>query len=379
MTRTSNYRSILAAAFLAGALSFSATVAHAQVYIEFPLSLNTLPTYNRVNGVSLPVAPSILIGDNARFEVNPAIIYRSNLGKFDPSLAVTGQITADSSLGFMVSGARGTFSNDRWMRSDLVNSLVSFGLGHDSRNYFRGDRAEARVTSALKLPLDVATVFVGVRTERDWSTGWQVGPRRGPYSVFGRSDTTNGMLRANPAIDAGHITSAIAGAHGEYTGLLGAVTLDALVEAAGKSPLGGNFRQVTLNEGLSLPTIADQHIEIGGHLVTTSSSTRAPRQRFAYVGGSGSLATVDLLALGGDHLYFLDALYVIPIAAIDLPLVGSPYIAPHFATGAASVGGFGRPVQNIGGRIGVSVFTIDYLVNPRTHQHDFGAGISLHP
>ena len=379
MTRTGNFRSILTALVLAGVLAFSAGDANAQVYIEFPLSLGTLPTYNRVNGLSVPVAPSILIGDNARFEVNPAITYRSNLGKFDPSLAVSGQITADSSLGFAVSGSRGTFSNDRWIRSDLINSLVSFGLGHDSRNYFRGDRAEARITSALKLPLDIATIFVGARTERDWSTGWQLGPRRGPYSVFGKSDTTNGMLRANPAIDAGHITSAIAGAHGEYTGILGAVNFDALFEAAGKSPLGGNFQQLTLNEGLSLQTIADQHLELGGHLVTTSSGTRAPRQRFAYIGGSGSLATVDLLRLGGDHLYFLDALYVIPIAAIELPFVGSPYIAPHFATGAASVGGFGRPVQNIGGRIGVSVFTIDYLVNPRTHQHDFGAGVSLHP
>ena len=379
MTRPGNIRSLLRAAMIACALVIPAQHASAQVYIEFPLSLSTLPTYNRVNGVSVPVAPSILIGDNARFAIDPAVTYRSNLGKFDPSLGVTGQVTADSSLGFALSAARGTFSNDRWIRSDLINSLVSFGLGHDSRNYFRGDRAEARLTSALKLPIEVATVFIGARTERDWSTGWQLGPRRGPYSVLGKSDTTNGMLRANPAIDPGHITSAIAGGHGEYNGSLGAVTFDMLLEAAGKSPVGGNFQQLTLDEGLSLHTIADQHIQVGGHLVTTSTNTRTPAQRFAYIGGSGSLATVDLLALGGDHLYFVDVLYVIPIAAIDLPFVGSPYIAPHFASGAASVGGFGRPVQNLGGRIGVSMFTIDYLVNPRTHQHDFGAGVSLTP
>lgn len=359
------------------AFILSAPVARAQVSVDFPVTIGILPSYDRVNGVSLPFGPTVTVGDNDRLVINPTLTYRSNLGKIDPSLSVVGQITADSTLGFVLSGARGTFTNDRWIRSDLLNSLVSGGLGHDARNYFRGDRGEARLTSALRLPLEVATVFVGARAERDWSTGWQTGTPRGPYSIFGRSDTTDGIQRRNPAINAGHIASAIAGAHAEYTGLPGSAMVDVLFEAAGKSPTGGSFQQLTLTEAADIATFRDQHIEVGGHLVTTATSSTTPLQRFAYVGGSGSLATVNLLGLGGDHLYFLDALYVIPISKIEIPILGSPYIAPHFATGAASVGGFGRPVQNIGGRIGVSVFTVDYLENPRTHQHDFGVGISL--
>jgi hypothetical protein len=370
---------LLRIAAIATSLSLCAPALRAQVSVDFPLTVGSLPYYDRVNGLSVPFGPTISIGAEDRFVVNPTLTYRSNLGKIDPSLAIVGQITPDSSLGFALSGERGTFTNDRWIRSDLINSLVSFGLGHDSRNYFRGDRGEARLTSALRLPLDVATVFIGARTERDWSTGWQTGTPRGPYSVFGRSDTTNGIQRPNPAINEGHITSAIAGFHGEYQGLPGSAMLDLQLEAAGKSPLGGNFQQLTIGEGASIATFGDEHIEVGGHLVTTFTNSATPIQRYAYVGGSGSLATVDLLGLGGDHLYFVDVLYVIPISKISLPLLGSPYIAPHFATGAASVGGFGVPVQNIGGRIGVSVFTIDYLVNPRTHQHDLGAGISLRP
>ena len=361
---------------LAASLLITAAVS-AQVSVDFPLTVGALPSYDRVNGVSLPFGPTISIGNDERLVVNPTLTYRSNLGKIDPSLSVVGQITADSTLGFALSGARGTFTNDRWIRSDLLNSLVSFGLGHDARNYFRGDRGEARLTSTLKLPLDVATIFIGARTERDWSTGWQTGTPRGPYSIFGRSDTTDGIQRRNPAIDAGHVTSAIAGGHAEYAGLAGSAMLDVLLEAAGKSPGGGSFQQLTITEGADIGTFRDQHIEVGGHLVTTATSSVTPLQRFSYVGGSGSLATVNLLGLGGDHLYFLDVLYVIPISRIEIPILGSPYIAPHFATGAAAVGGFGRPVQNIGGRIGVSVFTVDYLVNPRTHQHDFGVGISL--
>jgi hypothetical protein len=351
--------------------------ARAQVSVEFPLSIDKLPSYDRVNGVSLPFGPTITFGEDERLVVEPVLTYRSHLGKVDPSLSVVGQITSDSTLGFAVTGARGTFTNDGWIRSNIVNSLVSFGLGRDSRNYFRADRGEARLTSTLKVPLDVATVFAGVRSERDWSTGWRSGPAMGPYSILNRSDTVNGIQRPNPGIDAGHITSAIAGGHAEYAGALASGALDVLLEAAGKSPVGGSFQQLTVNEAASISTIADQHVEIGGHLVTTATSSFAPRQRYSYVGGSGSLATVDLLSLGGDHLYFLDVLYVIPIAAIDIPLLGNPYIAPHFAAGAASVGGFGRPVQNIGGRIGASVFTVDYVLNPRTHKHDFGVGLSL--
>jgi hypothetical protein len=364
-------------ALAVAAVSIGAPTIMAQATVEFPLTIGVLPSYDRINGLSLRLGPTVTFGEDERFVISPMLTYRSHLGKIDPSLAVVGQITPDSSLGFSLTGSRGTFTNDGWMRSNLINSLVSLGLGHDSRNYFRGDRGEARLTSTLKLPLDVATVFVGARTERDWSTGWRGGDDMGPFSFFGRSDTTNGIQRPNPLISAGHISSAIAGGHFEYVGLPGSAMFDVLFEASGKTPTGGNFQQLTLDQVANIETIGDQHIEIGSHLVTTSTSSFTPQQRFAYVGGSGSLATVDLLGLGGDHLYFVDVLYVIPISKIEIPLLGSPYIAPHFASGAASVGGFGRPVQNIGGRLGVSIFTVDYLINPRTHQHDFGAGIAI--
>jgi len=357
-----------------------APVARAQVAVDFPLTLDNLPTYNRVNGLSVPFGPTLTIGDE-RLVATPTITYRSHLGKIDPSLSIVGQFTADSTIGFAVTGSRGTFTNDGWIRANIINSLTSLGLGSDSRNYFRGDRGEARLTSALHLPIEVdaATIFVGARTERDWSTGWRNGSDNGPFSIWSRNDTTNGIERPNPEIDAGHITSAIAGGHLEYEGLPASLLVDVLIEAAGKTPLGGNFQQLTIDEGASIKTVAGQHLDIRGHLVATATSSFTPRQRYAYIGGSGSLATVDLLSAGGDHLYFLDALYAIPINDIEIPILGNPYIAPHFAVGSAGVGGFGRPVQNVGARLGVSVFTLDYVINPRTHKSDFGAGISLGP
>ncbi len=372
MTRLGSVRLV---AFLAGLIALPPALG-AQVTLDWPLSTSALPTYDRINGLSLPISPTVEVGDD-RVEFMPKLTYRSNLGKIDPSLSIVGQFTADSAIGFAVSGSRGTFTNDGWIRSDLINSLESFGLGHDARNYFRADRGEALLTSSLKLPVDVATVFAGARMERDWSTGWRSGSKSGPYSVLNRSDTTNGIQRPNPAIDEGHINSAIAGGHLEYTGITGAETVSILVEAAGSSPAGGSFQQLTIDDVSDIKTFRGQHLQVGGHFVTTATSSVAPAQRFAYVGGSGSIATVDLLSLGGDHLYYLDLLYIVPIQAIDIPWLGTPYVAPHFTTGAASIGGFGAPAQNVGGRIGVSFFTLDYVVNPRTHQHDFGAGLVL--
>lgn len=360
------------------AIALIAPRARAQVSVEFPLTLDNLPFYDRVNGLSLPFGPTISTPDD-RLVITPVLTYRSHLGKIDPSVTIVSQITSDSTLGISINGSRGTFTNDRWIRSDLVNSLVSFGLGHDSRNYFRADRGEARITSVLHLPIDVSTAFVGVRTERDWSTGWRSGDNMGPFSIINRRDTVDGIERPNPQINPGHITSLIAGGRAEYVGISGSGGFDMLLEAAGKSPVGGSFQQLTMTGAGVIPTFLEQHLDITSHLVTTSAASYTPRQRYAYVGGSGSLATVDLLALGGDRLYFVDALYVIPISRIDVPMLGSPYIAAHFASGAGNIGGFGRPVQNIGGRVGVSFFTLDYVVNPRTREHNFGVGLSLKP
>jgi hypothetical protein len=370
---------LIAAIAAIWAFGIASPSAGAQVSVDFPLSLGNLPSYDRVDGLSLPFGPTISVGDDDRLVATPMLTYRSHLGKIDPSISVIAQITSDSSLGLALTGARGTITNEDWIRSDLINSLVSFGLGRDSRNYFRADRGEARLTSSLHLPIDVSTVFAGVRTERAWSTGWRSGDDMGPFSVLNRRDTVNGIERPNPEINAGHITSVIAGGHAEYVGISSSGMLDVLLERAGKTPIGGAFQQLTVSGAAVIPTVLDQHLDVESHLVATSASTFTPRQRYAYLGGSGSLATIDLLSLGGDRLYFVDMLYVVPIPQVEIPLLGNPYIAGHFATGAAGIGGFGESAQNIGARIGASILTIDYVLNPRTHAHDFGAGISLRP
>src|SRR6185437_9745483 len=48
------------------------------------------------------------------------------------------------------------------------------------------------------------------------------------------------------------------------------------------------------------PTFATQHFAFHAHGVLTAGDT-APPQRFAYLGGAGTLPTLDVLSLGGDH------------------------------------------------------------------------------
>jgi len=378
------------------AVSDTETRAGIPVDVELPLGVGfRLPTYDRVNGVTLPWGPHVDVGEG-RLVVDPTIAYRSNLGKLDPAMTVYAALTGDSSVALTVAGSRGSFTNEGWIRSDLINSLITLGLGHDSRNWFRGDRGEARLVGRIALPgaddedddgANTVHLFVGARTERDWSTGWRpeyvlVGDAmiltkpRGPWSFFNRTDQRNGMTRPNPEIDGGHITSGLAGGHIDYRSEPVTLLADVLGEGASSNSTGGSFKQLTFDGHTEVATFAGEHVEVDGHLVTTSGGV-TPRQRYAYLGGSGTLATVDLLSLGGDHLYFVDARYVIPIPGIDLPFVGSPFIAPRFAGGAAGVGGYGVPVENIGFRVGLGPLRFDAVWNPSTHGHDFGFGFAF--
>lgn len=367
----------LTAALSAAAVLTAPQVAEAQaVSVDFPLGLGfQIPAYDRVNGLSLPFGPSITVGED-RLLIEPTLTYRSHLGKVDPSLALTAHLDADSVYSIRLAGARGTFSNDNWIRSDPINSLLAFGLGRDGRNYFRADRAEARFIARLPLPADVAQLFIGARAENDWSTGWRVGEHRGPFSIFGRHNQADGIDRPNPEIDRGHINSLIGGGRLQYRTERNTLRLDALLEAAANDTVKGRFEQLTLDGHIGIPTFAGHRFELDGHLVTTGGG-QVPAQRYAYVGGSGTLATLDLLQLGGDHLFFVDTRYIIPIPRITLPLVGSPFIAPRFAAGAAAIGGYGQVTQNVGLRLGAGPLQIDVVVNPRTHQRDQGVSVSF--
>src|SRR3954470_6777837 len=175
--------------------------------ITLPLGIGLRPpTYDRINGITLPWGRKLEMGDG-RVDVDALVSYRSNLGKWDPSLEGTLRPTDKNEITFFV--GQGTFSNDTWIRSDLTNSLVAFFAGTDARNYYRSTRGTVRYTLTLTNNAVTLTPFLGGNLERDWSTGG-FPPEKWPWSVFSRNGALK-MRRPNPRVARGSITSILGG------------------------------------------------------------------------------------------------------------------------------------------------------------------------
>jgi hypothetical protein len=353
-------------------------------YHESPISLPLgvglrVPSYDRVNGLTLPWGPKLEMGDG-RVDVDALVRYRSNLGNWDPSLEGTLRPGDQSEITFF--GGIGTFTNDEWIRSDLTNSVVAFFAGTDARNYFRATRGWARFTQTIMGSSTTLTPFVGVNFERDWSTG-SIAPVKSPWSLFGRKGDQK-MRRPNPPVTKGNIASALAGSGFEFStgGVEG--KLDLTVERSlhtafetDCAPLvlcftpGDYFTQGTLDGRVMIPTFGAQTLTVRAHTVLTGGPGSAPQQRFAYLGGTGTLATVNLLALGGDQLFYIEGDYLIPIERIQLPIIGSPFLAVRYAAGNAGIDDIPTLIQNIGIGAGVSMLRVDFSMDPASNRSVF--------
>jgi hypothetical protein len=344
------------------------------------------PTYDRVNGLSLFVGPRVNL-DSGRVFVDPLVVYRSDLGTLDPRLAAGASIGRRDSISVAVE--RGTFTSDDWIRSDFWNSIITLASGKDTRNYFRAERAETRVHRRWEGAFGTLTAFVGGRAENARSVGPApvvdgdvVRPiTSGPWSAFGREDTEEGMLRANPPIDPGRTFSALAGATIDWENAE-SLALEArlLVEQAFDAPADfGAFTQVTVDADVSFPTFRTQSFRFQAHGVFTGPGV-APRQRWAYLGGSGTLPTFDLLEFGGDELLFFESRYNVPIDALERPLFGTPVFTLRHMIGAAGPGSLPEFEQNLGVRLSLLLFLrLDYTIDPASGDSEFSGGVSFTP
>lgn len=346
-----------------------------QPLLTWPLKVGLrIPSYNRVDGAVLPWGPIVTLGDG-RFSINPTVTYRSHLGNFDPGI----DIDADfGRLDVNIDARRSTFTNDRWIRGDLLNSLTTLAFGTDTRNYFRADRLEAKGSVDFAFDGFTFAPFLGGLFENAWSTGTSLGPDTSVFSLFGRDE--EGIYRPNPAILPGHITSLLTGfdggwSSGDFTSRLNArveYAMDAVPSVAGDD---SRFVQTTLEGRVAFQTFGRQRLELKSHAVLTAGDT-APPQRYAYVGGSGTIPTLDLLEMGGDQLFFLDAAYVVPIERFSFPMVGSPQVTLRFITGSAGVSELPDFVQNVGVRVGFPLVGVEYLVDPASGDSRVTVGFS---
>jgi len=332
-----------------------------------------LPSYDRVNGLSLPVGLMIVPGDG-NFVVEPTLTYRSRLGKFDPALGL--RVGPEEGRRLVARVARDTRTNEGWITSELINSLKTFAFGTDTRNYFRSDIVEGFVYRPSESDTRRLEPFAGARYERV-SPITAVG---NVYSILFRADSDK-VRRPNPLVERGALASALAGL--EYRSLPAdapvRAQLRAGVEQSVATPTGtSNFTQLTLDGSYQFPTFSTHRLHFRAHAVGTLGDS-TPRARYAYLGGSRTLGLSELLEFGGDQLVFLDSRYLIPIAQVQLPVVGPPTITLIHRIGGAGVRSLGSLEQEVGGALTLGPIDLELMfgASGQRIKSRFGVGVSL--
>jgi hypothetical protein len=331
-----------------------------------------LPTYDRVDGVSLPFGPLVSF-DTGDVAIEPIVTWRTHIGQLDPALRVSAQRGRRNR--FDAYAGRATFSNDRWIHGDIVNSVNTLFSGTDTRNYYRADRVEATAHRLWESVTGQVEPFAGARWERSRSVGSPTVPDGVPWSLFGRRDTTT-MSRPNPPVTGGRITSILGGVRADWQ--LGGVDARATLGLEGgvDAPNDGRFVQGTVDGRVTFPTFHTQTFQIETHLVLTGGD-ETPTQRYVHIGGSGTISTLETLEQRGDQLLFIDSRYHIPLARPRLPLVGGPVFTIRHVLGAAGVRSLPDLEQNIALRLTLAILRLEVVVDPARDEVKTGVALSF--
>jgi hypothetical protein len=328
------------------------------------------PQYDRVNGLTLPFGPSLTFGgDRAVFDV--LLTYRSALGAFDPSLELRYQLTRRTRA--MMSVARTSATNDSWIWHDLVNSFFVLTYGEDTRNYYRTDRARVTLHRLLEGTKGTVEPYLGFNTERAWSVAGNLAAG-GAWSLIGRNDTL-GMLRPNPGVGHVHRSAVLAGARANWQFTDVVVNATTRAEASVFEPFE-RYVQFTSDVAVAFPTFSDHDYALDVHWVTTVGDTPAP-QRWAYLGGAGTLPFIGLMSQGGDQLLLVDQRYSIPLERVQFGAFGSPVLQFRHRLGAAGLGGLPALEQMVGFGLSLTIIRGEIQVDPASQRVRASAGFTF--
>ena len=266
------------------------------------------PEYDRSDGLVVGFAPRYAF-PSLPIILSPKLSYHSQLGEFDPSLGV--EYDFDRRMRIIGRVERATLSNDRWIRADLLNSADFLWNGNDVRNYYRATYGDVRLAKTWETTHGEVTPYIGGRIEDAKSVRPDIDALGGPWTFLERSDEDReDRLRFNPPINPGTTYSGLLGGTWSFAndGMVVHLRLDgevgtfdpndhATCGAVCFSSVHATFAQATIQGHFEFPTFAKQLLAMDGHFVATGGGT-APRQRYAYFGGPGTLPTLGLLSEG---------------------------------------------------------------------------------
>jgi hypothetical protein len=262
-----------------------------------------------------------------------------------------------------VAGAeRTTATNERWIRGDLDNSVSFLLLGKDYRDYFEVDRGFAEIRRTLEQGPRTTTAFLRAQVE-DART-LQAGT---PWTFFGTARTDN------VRVDDGRISSLLAGSRMTWDHPLHVIGLSGQIEAAGAVLNGAHsFNGYSLDVDWAMAALADHTLRVQAHVQGPLPGTDSlPRQRWSYVGGSGTLYTFDWAEFRGDRVVLVETRYIMRLRPLRLRVLGTPDLELLHITGMAWTADESRPFeQNVGVRLRYAIANVRFLTNPTDFRAD---------
>lgn len=332
-----------------------------------------LPTYDRVNGVTLAAGANLRL---ARRDAGPtlggSISYRTGSERGGGGIRLG--VPLFPAVRLSARAAREVFTNDEWIRGDLANSAAALFTGSDVRNYYESDRLTVEIGPASPLaPIQGQWLFgprAGALLSRDRSLRTTT-----TFSVLGGDD----LHRPNLAVANATLASLNAGSGVAWQGMSSTFAGDADVEWAPGGVGDIAFTQARFYAAFAARTFGTQKLSVQARWRTPLDGSEPPPQRWSLLGGSGTLPTYPLAAFVGDRLVFVDSRYAIPLNGINIPVLGTPQLQLRHATGAAWPSGAPMPTwaQNVGVGLHFFLVGVDLWIDPRAGGLDPSFGLSV--
>lgn len=341
-----------------------------------PLKLDGLwglqpPTYDRVNGLTA------VWGARYRLprlgDVTPSV--HGQVGwmtqRGEPTYGLSARVRYRATT---LEGGyeKGWDTTEEWIRGDLLNSVNYAWSGRDVRDYHQAERRWVGVKRELG---DVQKSFYGVLGVRGQVV--DAGSLRGgdPWHLWGEE------ARPNPGIDDGRATSVIASFDLEWRGRQ--TDFDGGVEyEAARDWLDGDFTfdRVAAWGDWAMHALADHTLEIEFFVQQPLGSVVMPRQRWSFVGGTGTLQTLEFAEYRGDRVIYVESKYIIPLPErVAVPYLGAPDLELIHGAGMAWIEGEDPAFrQEVGARLQFFAIYLRYMVDPADPgNNDIDIGLSM--